>query len=189
MYEKLLTFVGNYTRKERVVATLAFYQTPPTTELVDYNIWTYSLTTPTLSGQSFDRPEYTNEVWCKGKYFFDTDLSKPIWWNGSYWVDADGKRISYPIAVYINDMDLSNKKQPNVGASYSNKLIAKKGYQLPVSIIIRMNNIALILGTEYTYNSSTGEFKILGFGGSGGVTGEITIIADAIKGDLKEIKE
>lgn len=186
MHEKLLTFVSNYTRKERVVATLAFYQTPPATEFVDYDVWTYSLTTPTLSGQSSDRPVYANETWCKGRYFFDTDLGKPIWWNGLYWVDADGKRITYPIAVYINDMDLSYKKQPDVCTSYTNKLIAKKGFKLPANITIRMNNIALKIGTEYTYNSSTGEFKIFGFGGSGGVTGDITIIADAIKGDLKD---
>ena len=113
-------------------------------------------------------------------------MGKPIWWNGSYWVDADGKRITYPIAVYINDMDLSYKNQPDIGTSYTNKLIAKKGYKLPASITIRMNNIALKIGTEYLYNSLTGEFKILGFGGSGGVTGDITIIADAIKGDLKD---
>ena len=91
--EKLLVFAGNYQSKNRVIATLSFYSKPSDTKLVEYNTWTYSLTAPTLSGKSSDRPQYTDEIWCKGVYFFDTDLGKPIWWTGEKWVDAMGNRI------------------------------------------------------------------------------------------------
>lgn len=93
MNEKLLIFAGNYLSKNRVIATLSFYSKPSDTKLVDYNTWTYSLTAPTLSGKSSDRPKYTNETWCRGMYFFDTDLGKPIWWTGEKWVDALGNKV------------------------------------------------------------------------------------------------
>lgn len=91
--EKLLFFAGNYQSKNRIIATLSFYSKPSDTKLVDYNTWTYSLTAPTLSGKSSERPKYSNEVWCKGLYFFDTDLEKPIWWTGEKWVDAMGNKV------------------------------------------------------------------------------------------------
>lgn len=93
MNEKLLVFVGNYQSNNRVIASLAFYSKPSDSKLVDYNNWTYSFTTPTLSGKSSERPKYTNETWCKGRYYFDTDLGKPIWWKGEKWVDAMGNRV------------------------------------------------------------------------------------------------
>lgn len=91
--EKILFFAGNYQSKNRVIATLSFYGKPSDTKLVDYSTWTYAFTTPTLSGKSSERPKYTNETWCKGRYFFDTDLGKPIWWTGEKWVDALGNRV------------------------------------------------------------------------------------------------
>lgn len=93
MNEKLLVFVGNYQSNNRVIASLAFYSKPSDSKLVDYNNWTYSFTTPSLSGKSSERPKYTNETWCKGRYYFDTDLGKPIWWTGEKWVDAMGNRV------------------------------------------------------------------------------------------------
>lgn len=91
--EKILVFASNYQSNNRVIATLSFYSKPSDTKLVDYNTWTYSFTTPTLSGKSSERPKYTKETWCKGRYFFDTDLGKPIWWTGEKWVDTNGNRV------------------------------------------------------------------------------------------------
>lgn len=91
--EKLLIFVGNFRSDKRIIATLAFDRDPLSSEFVNYNTWTYSVTTSNISGRSSDRPEYNNETWSKGMYFFDTDLGKPIWWNGKVWVDASGAKV------------------------------------------------------------------------------------------------
>lgn len=91
--EKLLVFAGNYQSKHRVIATLSFYGRPSESKLVDYDTWTYALTIPILYEKSSDRPQYTKEVWCKGSYFFDTNLGKPIWWTDEKWVDAMGNTV------------------------------------------------------------------------------------------------
>ena len=43
-----------------------------------------------------------------------------------------------------------------------------------------MGNSTLVAGTDYTYNSSTGEIEILGNGGTGGVTDSIVITATGV---------
>jgi hypothetical protein len=91
--EKLLVFASNFRSKNKIVAILSFDREPSITEFVNYNTWTYSLTTPNLTGNSFTRPEYSNESWCIGRYYFDTDLGKPIWWTGEKWVDAMGNGV------------------------------------------------------------------------------------------------
>lgn len=92
--EKLIVFVSNYLSNNKIVALLSFDREPSKSESVNYNTWTYSLTSPSISGKTSERPKYTNETWSYGRYYFDMDLGKPIWWNGSYWVDAFGKRVS-----------------------------------------------------------------------------------------------
>jgi hypothetical protein len=64
--------------------------------------------------------------------------------------------------------------------SYDTKLTANRGYSLPAAITVQFSSTILTEGTDYTYNSTTGAIKILGIGGSGGVTGYVIITADAV---------
>lgn len=47
-----------------------------------------------------------------------------------------------------------------VGTDYSFKLSPGSGYYLPDTITITKNNVALTAGTDYTYDSTTGEVRI-----------------------------
>ena len=81
----------------------------------------------------------------------------------------------------LTNITASNRQQPDNGAQFTTVLTAAEGYSLPSSIMVRMNNVNLAEGTEYTYNASTGEVTILGTGGVGGVTEYINITATGVE--------
>lgn len=116
-----------------------------------------------------------------GHCYFDSTLGKPIWWNSTNWVDYNGTAITWPITYTLTKLSKSNSKQPINGSSYSTTLSPSTGYTRPSTIDITMGGVTLTVGTDYTYNSSTGAIVILGTGGSGGVTGAVTITASGVE--------
>lgn len=130
-------------------------------------------------GKSNERPILTNiEVTFE---YFDTDLGQPIYWNGWYWVDATGGRKTWPVTYTLSNITSSNMNQPSVGESYLTTLSVNTGYELPPTITIAIGNTTLVAGVDYTYNTITGEVEVLGIGGVGGVTNELTITATAVQ--------
>lgn len=116
-----------------------------------------------------------------GHKYFDTDLNKPVFWNSTYWVDAIGNAVTYPITFTLSHVTASNTRQPNAGESYTTTLSAASGYSLPATIAVTMGGSTLSVGTDYTYNTTTGELVILGSGGTGGVTGAVIITASGVQ--------
>ena len=123
-------------------------------------------------------PEITSQ-YSAGHRFFHTTLGN-IYWNGSYWVDAVGTRVSYSVAYNLTNVYTSKYKAPVKDESYSFTLSAPEGYKIPDSITITMGGATLTAGTDYTYNTSTGKVKVLGAGGSGGVTDDLVITAAGV---------
>ncbi len=113
-----------------------------------------------------------------GMMKFDAGKGRPIWYNGSIWVNALGERVVWGIEYRLQNLTPSNTCQPYVNEQYSTVLTANEGFLLPLTITVTMNGDELVAGTDYTYDNSTGEVVILGIEGSGGITGNIVIVAD-----------
>lgn len=121
-----------------------------------------------------------------GFVYFDTTLGKPIYASaisgvGVKWVDAAGTILTWPVTYTLTGITTSNTASPIVDTPYTTTLSAKEGFSLPPSITVKMGNSTLSAGTDYTYDQSTGEVVILGIGGTGGVTGDLEIIASGVK--------
>jgi hypothetical protein len=113
--------------------------------------------------------------------YYDTDLLKVIYWNGTVWTDALGTEVTVPVTFNLKNLTSSTYVQPNIGTMYDVTLSAAEGYALPDAITITMGGTPLVLGTDYRYNKNSGRFVIDGFGGEGGVTSALEIIASGIE--------
>lgn len=138
------------------------------------------VTTNYYYGTTENRNNMTDFI-SSGHCYFDSTIGKPIWWNSTNWVDYNGTPITWPITYTLTKLSKSNSNQPINGSSYSTTLSPSTGYTHPSTIDVTMGGVTLTAGTDYTYNSSTGAVVILGTGGSGGVTGAITITASGVE--------
>lgn len=105
----------------------------------------------------------------------------PLWWDGTAWRNSAGENVTWPIVYTLTGLTASNYQQPIAGQSFNTTLTPNEGYELPVTIEVKMDNVTLTVSTEYTYDSSTGQIAILGTGGSGGVTGALSITAAGVQ--------
>ena len=112
-----------------------------------------------------------------GFEYYDTTIGKPTYWNGTQWKDSIGEAVTWPLVYTLTNLPASNHIQPNAGVSYTTILTADDGYELPTSIIVKFGTNALVNGTDYTYDQSTGEIVVFGIVGTGGVTDILEIKA------------
>ena len=118
-----------------------------------------------------------------GRTMWHITEKKQLYWDGWVWRDADGNQMSYNVQYHLTGCYLFTDKyvQPAIGEQKSLKIYADSGYSKPTSITITMGGTELVQGTDFTYDSSSGYTKILGTGGTGGVTGDIVLTAEAVK--------
>lgn len=95
------------------------------------------------------------------------------------WVDALGRVLAWGVTNNLTNLVSNGALSAEAGESYTAKLTAKEGYLLPSGITIVMGATTLTLGTDYTYDDSTGEIEVIGNGGVGGVSDNLTITATA----------
>lgn len=132
------------------------------------------------SGSKSERPVLPQgDRYYIGLRYYDTTINLPIFWDRYKWMDAAGNAITWPIAYKLTNITTSNTDQPDAGESYSTVLSAARGYALPSTITVKIGTTTLDSSTDYTYNIITGAVEILGIGGTGGVTDELTIDAAA----------
>jgi hypothetical protein len=90
------------------------------------------------------------------------------------WVNATGAAESYMVTYNLTGVHLiEDKKSATASINYSTTIEEDGGYALPSGITVKVNGVSLIPGTDYTYDSETGEIVI----GSTSVNGPITIEA------------
>ena len=96
-------------------------------------------------------------------------------------MDASGNAVTHSLVYTLTNLTASNHVTPEAGETFETTLSvgAVEGYTLPSTITVKIGDTTLTSGTDYTYDSSTGEIEVLGIGGEGGVTGTLTIIASA----------
>lgn len=131
-------------------------------------------------GSTSDRPSFNNNSY-QGYQYFSEDLETPIYWNGFSWVDALGNAVSDTCSVTYALTHITSSITGNAceGRTYLTVLSAESGYTMPDSVTVMMGERELVADTDYTYDKNTGRLKILGAGGSGGVTGSLEITAEA----------
>ncbi|MBQ8403656.1 MAG: hypothetical protein IJX55_04430, partial [Clostridia bacterium] len=78
------------------------------------------------------------------------------------------------LSVNLADLTLTPDTILDDGVIYSATISANEGYSLPDAIFVFSHGTILELGTDYTYNSTTGEIEIK----ESGVEGNITLIAN-----------
>jgi hypothetical protein len=101
----------------------------------------------------------------------------PLFFNGSdAWVDALGRIRAWVITNVLTNISSSGNLVAEPTERYRTILTADSGYTLPTSITVVMGSTTLTVGTDYTYDPSTGEIKIVG----GGVIAPITITASGV---------
>jgi hypothetical protein len=88
--------------------------------------------------------------------------------------------ISWPVTYNLKDLYVETNEFAEADVQFATILNANTNYNLPSTITVKMNDIPLTLSTEYTYNQNTGKVTVNGFGGEGGVTGKIEIIATGV---------
>lgn len=110
-------------------------------------------------------------------FYSDVNLSSEITDTTAYTFTSDGivyVKQAYSVTNTLTNITNSNKATTiNYGESYSATLTGTDCYVLPNSIIVTVGGTELTAGTDYTYNSSTGELTI------NNVTGNIVITAAA----------
>ncbi len=83
-------------------------------------------------------------------------------------------RWIYNITYNLDRLEATGSSQALIHSSYSATLeVSRWGLSLPNAITVVMNGVTLTSGTDYTYDSSSGEIVI------GNVTGDIQITAEA----------
>ena len=119
------------------------------------------------------RPVLTNDK--IGFPFFDTIIRRNIVYDGASWFNFDGS-VANKVTLTLSHLTYSDSVL-NTDNTYSVVFSADEEYTLPSTIIVTMGDATLVAGTDYTYDSTTGEISILGVGGSGGVTDDVEIRA------------
>ena len=123
-----------------------------------------------------------------GFQFFDTSLKKPVYAAVSAdglatWVNATGTAEAYMVTYNLTGVHLiDDKKSATANTKYSTTIEEDEGYALPSGITVKVNDVSLIPGTHYDYDSETGEIVIL----STSVNGAITIVTTGADPNAQE---
>lgn len=139
-------------------------------------------------GSSVNYPTYKPNVgipYYNTSVIPDTDPERIVgltFWAGTHWVSQDGTKY-FDIIYKLDDLSTNG---PRVAASAAQPAFALQiltrtpSVAIPPSIEVKMGNTVLTANVDYIYDPTNGYTKILGIGGSGGVTDTVVVTAAGV---------
>lgn len=136
----------------------------------DNDLTSYSMTG--LSEGSYYVKIYgTDQAGNNGSDYVNSATTSSTYCRKSETVDL---KWVFSVTNNLTNMTSSGANTANLGSTYTATLSVSGFYTLPSSITVSMNGVNLTSGTDYTYNSNTGQLSIPNVNGDITVTGAAT---------------
>ena len=98
--------------------------------------------------------------------------------TGNIVISAESVAKTYSVTYTVDDkLTYTGDNTATQDVEYTANIEATTGYKLPEAITVKVNGVELVEGTDYTYDSTTGNIVII----AAKVTGNMEIVAESVE--------